>query len=155
MHRLVIYNGANYWRYRTSCHHVICGALLQICSLPTTCPPRRVVLDMCGTARISGPPRAQYMYEKRFHDAKSWPFCCKSLAPAPSAIALLHCKWLKRTHEVLNISNSRNLKSRSHIFSNSYILLNFYTNESFTIQELPRSNYMVNSSGRTVVKFDI
>ena len=34
-------------------HHVICGALLQICSLPTRCPPRHGALDMCGTARIS------------------------------------------------------------------------------------------------------
>jgi len=28
------------------------GALLQICSLPTRCPPRRGALDMCSTARI-------------------------------------------------------------------------------------------------------
>ena len=83
-------------------------------------------------------PWAQYMYEKHFHDAKSWPLCCISPAPAPSDIALLHRKCLKRTHEVLNFLNSRNLKSRSHIF-NSYILLNFHTNKYFTITELPRS----------------
>jgi len=106
---------------RPSCYRVICGALLQIWSLPTTCPPRRGALGMCGTARISGPPRAQYMYEKRFHDAKSWPFCCISPAPAPSTIALLHRKWLKRSHKVLNFSNSRNLKSQSHIFEFPYI----------------------------------
>jgi len=38
---------------RRSCHRVICGALLQIYSLPTRCPPQRGALDMCGTARIS------------------------------------------------------------------------------------------------------
>jgi len=48
----VIYSGANSWWYRTSCHRVICGALIQICSFPTSCPPRRGALDMCGTARI-------------------------------------------------------------------------------------------------------
>jgi len=85
-------------------------------------------------------PRAQYVYEKHFHDTASWPLCCISPAPAPSAIALLHCKWLKRTHEVLNLCNSRNLKSWSHIFK-FYILLNFHTNKSFTIQELPRSTW--------------
>ena len=73
------------------------------------------------------PSRAQYMYEKHFHDANSWPLCCISPAPAPSAIAFLHefCffqdKWLKRTHEALNFWNSRNLKSRSHIFKFIYI----------------------------------
>ena len=36
-----------------SCHRLFCGALIQICSLPTRCPPRRGALDMCGTARIS------------------------------------------------------------------------------------------------------
>ena len=34
-----------------------------------------------------------------------------------------------------------NLKS-GHIYSNSCILLNFHTNKSFTIQELPRSMYV-------------
>jgi len=48
------------------------------------------------------PPRAHYMYEKHFHDTQPWPLCCISPAPVPSAIALLHHKWLKRTHEVLN-----------------------------------------------------
>jgi hypothetical protein len=54
IHRLIIHSGASSWRYRTSCHRVICGpgALLQICSLPTWCPPRRGALDMCVTARI-------------------------------------------------------------------------------------------------------
>jgi hypothetical protein len=47
-------------------------------------------------------PRAQHMHKEHFHDAKSWPLCCISPAPAPSATALLHRKWLKRTHEVLN-----------------------------------------------------
>ena len=94
MHRVVIYSIANSWIYRTSCHRVMCGVLLQICSLPTRC---------------------QYMYKKHFHDAKSWPLCSISPAPAPSAIALLHRKWLKRTLEVLNFWISRNLKSWSHI----------------------------------------
>jgi len=67
------------------------------------------------------PPRVQYMYEKHFHDAKSWPLCCISPAPAPSAIAILHRKWLKKTHEVLNSWHSRNLKSRSHILIFLYI----------------------------------
>jgi len=84
-------------------------------------------------------PRAQCMYKKHFHDAKSWPLCYISPAPAPSAIALLHREWLKRTHKVLNFWISRNLKSCSHIFKFWYILLNFPTNESFTIPELPRS----------------
>jgi len=67
-------------------------------------------------------PRAQYMYKKHFHDAKSWPPpCCISPAPVPSAIALLHRKWLKRTHGVLNFWISRNLKSWSHIFKFLYI----------------------------------
>jgi len=61
------------------------------------------------------------MNEKYFHDAKSWPLCCISPAPATVAIALLHCKWLKKTHEVLNFLNSRNLKSQSHIFKFLYI----------------------------------
>jgi len=65
--------------------------------------------------------RAQYMYKKHFHNAKSWPLCCISPAPAPSAITLLHRKWLKGTHEVLNFWDSRNLKSRSHIFKFLYI----------------------------------
>ena len=65
--------------------------------------------------------RAQYMYEKHFHDAKSWPLCCISPAPAPSAIALLHRKWLKRTHKVLNSWNSINMKWWSHIFKFLYI----------------------------------
>ena len=52
-------------------------------------------------------PRAQNVYEKHFHDAKSWPLCCTGPAPTPFTIALLHRKWLKRTHEVLNFSNSR------------------------------------------------
>ena len=65
------------------------------------------------------PPRAQYMYEKHFHNAKSWPLCC--ISPAPALIALLHREWLKRTHEVLNFRNSRNLKWWSHIFKFLYI----------------------------------
>jgi hypothetical protein len=67
------------------------------------------------------PPRAHYMYEKHFHDTQPWPLCCISPAPMPSAIALLHHKWLKRTHEVLNFWNSRNLKSWSHLFKFLYI----------------------------------
>jgi len=35
------------------------------------------------------------MYDKHFHDAKSWPLCCISPSSAPSAIALLHRKWLR------------------------------------------------------------
>jgi len=35
------------------------------------------------------------MCKKHFHDAKSWLLYCTSPAPAPSAIALLHDKWLK------------------------------------------------------------
>jgi len=56
-----------------------------------------------------------------FHDAKSWPLCCISPAPAPSAIALLHRKWLTKTHEVLNLWISINLKSWSHRFKLLYI----------------------------------
>ena len=37
------------------------------------------------------------------------------------AFALLHRKWLKRSHEVLNFLTSRNLKSRSHLFKFLYI----------------------------------
>jgi len=87
MYTPIVHSIANSWRYRTSCCRVICGALLQICSLPTRCPPRR---DMCRYVRHSQdfPPRAQCMYEKHFHNAKSWPLCCISPAPAPSAIAL-------------------------------------------------------------------
>jgi len=66
------------------------------------------------------PPRAQYMYEKHFHNAKSWPLCGISPGPAPSTITF-HRKCLKRTHEVLNFWISRNLKSRSHIFKFLYI----------------------------------
>ena len=68
-------------------------------------------------------PRAQHMYEKYFCDAKSWPLCCINLnpAPAPSAIALLHRKWLKRTHEVLNFWYSDIRNQRSHIFKLLYI----------------------------------
>jgi len=68
------------------------------------------------------PPRALHMCERRFHDAKSWPLCCKSPAPAPSAIAFLHRKCLKRTYKALNFSNSRNLNSRTHIFEFLYII---------------------------------
>jgi len=35
-----------------SCHRVVCGALLQICALPTRCPSRHGALHVCGTARI-------------------------------------------------------------------------------------------------------
>jgi len=52
MQKCVIYSGVNSWWYCTSCICVICGGLLQICSLPTRCPARRGALDMCGTARI-------------------------------------------------------------------------------------------------------
>jgi len=101
MHRRVIYSGARSWRYRMSCHRVICGALLQMCPHTTRCPPRRSALDMCHTARIF---RLEHNMckKKHFHDAKSWPLCCISQAPAPSTIALLLCRWLRRTHEVLN-----------------------------------------------------
>ena len=67
------------------------------------------------------PLRAQYVYEQHFHGAKSWPLCCISPSPAPSAIALPHRKWLKRTHEVLNSWNSKNLKWWSHMFKFWYI----------------------------------
>ena len=40
--------------------------------------------------------------------------------------ALLHHKWLKRTYEVLNFWNSRNLKSWSHLFKYLYITQLFY-----------------------------
>ena len=67
------------------------------------------------------PPRAHYMYEKHFHDTKSWPLCCISPGPALSATALLHRKRLKRTHGDLNFWNSRNLKLWSHIIKFLYI----------------------------------
>jgi len=41
-------------------------------------------------------PRAQNVYEKHFHDTKSWPLCYKSPATAPSAIAFLHSKVVKK-----------------------------------------------------------
>jgi len=83
------------------------GALLQIFSLPTKCPPQRGT----GCVRHSQdfPPRTQYMYKKHFHDAKSWPLCCISPAPASSAIAPLHREWLKknpRSPELLKFKKS-------------------------------------------------
>jgi len=56
---------------------------------------------------------------KTLHDAKSWPLCC--ISPEPASSALLHSEWLKRTHEVLNFWNSRNLQWWSHIFKFLYI----------------------------------
>ena len=52
------------------------------------------------------PPRAQYMYEKHFHHAKSWPLCCINPTPSWSVIAIPHRKWLKRKHEVLKFKKS-------------------------------------------------
>jgi len=142
MHSLVIYSSANSWRW---------SYVLPSCDL--WCPPSNLFTSnkMSSSTRCAWyvghsqdfPPRAQYMYEKRFHDAKSWQLWCISPTPAPSAIALLswvsllHRKWLKKIHEVLNFWNSRNLKSV--VYSNSYILLNFHTNKSLTIQQVPRS----------------
>jgi len=91
------------------------------------------VRSMCAAQDF--PPRAQYMYENSIHGAKSWPLCCISTTPVLSTITLLHHKWLKRTHEVLIIWISKNLKSWTHIFK---FLYNFHTNESLTIQDLPR-----------------
>ena len=48
------------------------------------------------------PPGAQHVYEKHLHDAKSWPICCTSPAPAPSAIALLHRKVIKKNPQSLD-----------------------------------------------------
>ena len=67
------------------------------------------------------PPRAQFIYEKHFRDAKSWLLCCISPAPAPFTMARFHCKWLKRAHEVLKYWNSRIWNQRSHIFKFFYI----------------------------------
>ena len=53
------------------------------------------------------------MYEKHFHDAKYWPLCCISPAPAPSAIALVHRKVVKKNPRSLDFWNSRNQKSCS------------------------------------------
>jgi hypothetical protein len=105
-----------------------------LCFLPSCylwCPPSNLFTSnkMSSSTRRAWyvrhsqdfPPRAHYMYEKHFHDTQPWPLCCISLAPVPSAIALLHHKWLKRTHEVLNFWNSRNLKSWSHLFKFLYI----------------------------------
>jgi len=99
------------------------------------------------------PPRAQYMYhdeKPHFHHAKSWPLCCISSAPAPSTIALLHRKWLKRTHVVSNFWNSRIfpifLSFKSEIAVTNiqilYVFLNSRTNKCFTFSELPRSACM-------------
>jgi len=41
MNRRMVQGGANSWWYGTSYHRVFGGALLQKCSLPTRCPPRR------------------------------------------------------------------------------------------------------------------
>jgi len=43
------------------------------------------------------------MYEKHFNDAESWPLCCISPAPAPSAIALPHREWLKKNKRSLEL----------------------------------------------------
>ena len=51
------------------------------------------------------PPRAQYMCEKHFNNAKSWPLCCISPTPVPSAITLLHRKRSKRTPRSLELLN--------------------------------------------------
>jgi len=80
------------------------------------------------------------MYEKHFHDSKSWLLCCISPAPAPSTIALLHREWFKKTTKSWN-SEFPEIWNRGHKYSNYYTLLNFPKNESFTIQELPRSTW--------------
>jgi len=111
-----------------------CKLLATSCVLPSFylwCPPSNLfdsnkVSSWTRCARYvrhsqDFAPRVQHTYVKHCHDAKSWPPCCISPAPAPSAIALLHRQWLKRTHEVLNFWISRNLKSRSHIFKFLYI----------------------------------
>ena len=60
------------------------------------CPPSNLFTSnkMSSSTRRTGyvrhsqdfPPRAQYMYEKHFHDAKSWPLCCISPAQKNSVI---------------------------------------------------------------------
>jgi len=92
-----------------------CKLLATSCVLPSCClwcPPSNLFVSnkvssstrcaRCVRHSQDFPPRAQHMYEKHFHDAKSCPLCYISPAPAPSTIALLHRQWLKRTHEVLN-----------------------------------------------------
>ena len=83
------------------------------------CPPSNLFTSnkMSSSTRRTGcvrhsqdfPPRTQYMYKKHFHDAKSWPLCCISPAPASSAIAPLHREWLKknpRSPELLKFKKS-------------------------------------------------
>jgi len=116
------------------------SALIQIHSLSTKCPPGRSALDVCGTAKI-------FILEHNICMKST----CMMLNPgrsatysqhlAPSAIALLHRKWSKRSHEVLT-SEIPEIWNPGHIYSNSCILLNFHTNMSFTIQELPGSNWV-------------
>jgi len=94
------------WRFRmsSSCHRVICGALLQICSLPTSRPPRRGTRDMCGTTRMFHLEHNTYMKSD-----KSWQLCCISPAPAPSTIALLHLSFflgVRRPNLMTGLSGS-------------------------------------------------
>jgi len=111
------------------------GALLRICSLPARWPPRRGALDMCGTARIfclehnicikntstshgRSTASAQHLrlLPSHFFIASGWKEPTKS--------------WTSEIQEIWN---------RGHTYSNSYIVLNFDTNESFT--KLLRSTY--------------
>ena len=60
-----------------------------------------------------------------------WYKCCGWKIPSVQGEKKVSCGKFPRRDP------TGNLKSWSHIYSNSYILLNFHTNESFTIQELP------------------
>ena len=118
---------------------VLSGVLLRICSLPVRRPPRRGALDMCGTARI-------FRLEHNI--------CIKStstrLNPGRSAAYAQHPRralshsfiasgWKESTKSWT--SEFPEIWNPGHTYSNSYILLNFHTNESFTIQELLRSSW--------------
>jgi len=45
-----------------------------------------VVLGVARWICAAQPGYSAYMYEKHFHDAKSWQLCCISPAPASSAM---------------------------------------------------------------------
>ena len=82
-----------------TCNLWWCKMLATSCVLPSCClwcPPSNLFASnkVSSSTRCARyvrhsqdfPPRAQYMYEKHFHNAKSWPLCCISPAPAPSAL---------------------------------------------------------------------
>jgi len=82
-----------------TCNLWWCKLLAISCVLASCylwCPPsnlfdsNKVTISMWWTRYVRHsqdfPPRAQYMCEKHFHDAKSWPLCCISPAPVSSAI---------------------------------------------------------------------